>query len=175
MTNKTREKIKEDTEFQSIVKEFVENDTVLQMKNFIQHCDTDCFEHCYMASYYCYKICKKFKLDYKSAARAAMVHDLFLYDWRAKNDRAGLHAFTHGKYAYENASKLFDLNEKEKDIIVKHMWPVTIRPPKYKEGFVLTFVDKYCALEETAQYLSKKKVFKYAYILIGGLLLKFSK
>ncbi len=49
-----------------------------------------------------------------------MLHDLFLYDWRKKqDDRKGLHAFTHPKTAYKNASKLFALNEKEKDIILK--------------------------------------------------------
>lgn len=172
MTTKIKEKAEKDTEFQNIVKELIENETVLEMKNYMQHCDTDCFEHCYTASYYSYRLCKKLKLDYKSAARAAMLHDLFLYDWRVKNDRTGLHAFTHPQTACDNAERLFELNEKEKDIIKKHMWPVTVVPPKYKEGYVLTLVDKYCAIEETADYLSKKNVFKYAYVLFSGILLK---
>lgn len=172
MTTKIKEKAESDSEFQSIIKELIENETVLEMKNYMQHCDTDCFEHCYTASYYSYQVCKKFKLDYKSAARAAMLHDLFLYDWRLKNDRTGLHAFTHPQTACDNAERLFELNEKEKDIIKKHMWPVTVIPPKYSEGYVLTLVDKYCALEETARYLAKKKVFKYAYVLFSGILLK---
>ena len=76
------------------------------------------FDHCYTAAYYCYKICKKYHLDYKSATRAAMLHDLFLYDWRERQpDRKGLHAFTHGKTACENARKLFDLNEKKKILL----------------------------------------------------------
>ena len=95
-----------------------------------------------------------------------MLHDLFLYNWREKGDRTGLHAFTHPKTACVNACKLFELNEKEKDIIVKHMWPLTVIPPKYKEGFILTLVDKYCTLEETAKYYSKKKVFKYASVIL---------
>ena len=172
MNTKINENAENDEEFQSIIKELIENETVLKMKKYIQHCDTDCFEHCYSASYYSYKLCKKFNLDYKSAARAAMLHDLFLYDWRVKNDREGLHAFTHPQTACENAEKLFKLNEKEKDIIKKHMWPVTVVPPKYKEGYILTLVDKYCALEETAKYMSKKKALKYAYVLLGGILFK---
>ena len=41
-------------------------------------------------------------LDYVSVARAGMLHDLFLYDWRKReNGRKGLHAFTHPKSAYE--------------------------------------------------------------------------
>ena len=70
-----------------------ENKTVQKMKNFRQHYETTCFDHCYTVSYYCYLICKKYKLDYISAARAGMLHDLFLYDWRIRQpDRKGLHA-----------------------------------------------------------------------------------
>ena len=51
-----------DNEFQEIINTLITNETVQQMKNFRQHYDTTCFEHCYMASYYCYLICKKYKL-----------------------------------------------------------------------------------------------------------------
>ena len=164
-------------EFQDIINELITNQTVLQMKNFRQHYETSCFEHCYMASYYCYKICKKLNLDYISCTRAAMLHDLFLYDWRVKQpDRKGLHAFTHGKTSCENACKLFDLNEKEKDIILKHMWPVTPIPPKSIEGFILTFVDKYCALSESFEIIKTrlfmKKIFRYAYLLLSLFIIK---
>ncbi|MCF0124312.1 MAG: HD family phosphohydrolase [Clostridia bacterium] len=120
---------------------------------------------------YCYLICKKLKLDYVSATRAAMLHDLFLYDWRKRQDgRKGLHAFTHGKTACENACKLFDLNEKEKDIITKHMWPVTIKLPKSPEAFILTLVDKYCAICETNEVyqnrILSKKITRYTYIML---------
>ena len=164
--------INNNKEFIEIIQPLIDNETVQEMKKYRQHYETTTYDHCLEVSYYCYKICKKFKLDYVSAAKAAMVHDLFLYDWRVKNDREGLHAFTHPQTACENAEKLFKLNEKEKDIIKKHMWPVTVVPPKYKEGYILTLVDKYCALEETAKYMSKKKALKYAYVLLGGILFK---
>ena len=167
-----------DEEFQMIIKELINNKTVQQMKNYKQHYETTCFDHCYMAAYYCYLICKKYHLDYKSATRAAMLHDLFLYDWRIRQpNRKGFHAFTHGKKACENACKLFDLNEKEKDIIIKHMWPVTIEFPKSIEGFVLTLVDKYCAISESFEVfqsrLLTKQSFRYAYVLLSLLIIKF--
>ena len=167
-----------DKEFQEIIKPLITNETVLQMKNFRQHYETTCFEHCYTAAYYCYLICKKYNLDYKSATRAAMLHDLFLYDWRKRQpDRKGLHAFTHGKTACENACKLFDLNEKEKDMIIKHMWPVTVEFPKSLEGFILTFVDKQCAMSETFEVLKSrlfmKKAFRYAYVFLSLVIIKF--
>lgn len=164
-------------EFQSLIKEFLSNATVQEMKKYRQHCNTSCFEHCYIAAYYCYSICKKYKLDYISATRAAMLHDLFLYDWRVKQpNRKGFHAFTHGKTACNNACKLFNLNDKEKDIIIKHMWPVTIAFPKSIEGFILTFVDKYCALSESFDVIQskifRKRASRYAYTLLSLLIIK---
>ena len=38
--------------------------------------------------------------------------------------------------------------DKEKDMIIKHMWPVTLAVPKYKETFIITLVDKYFAVAE---------------------------
>ena len=175
--DKLLQKIYADNYFISIISDIIENNTVKQMNDFKQHYETTCFEHCLVASYYCYLLCKKFNLDYISCSRAAMVHDLFLYDWRKRqNGRKGLHAFTHPQTAYDNASKLFDLNEKEKDIIVKHMWPVTLALPKYKESYILTLVDKYCALNESYQEIfnrfCQKKVFRYAYVFLCLLFIK---
>ncbi len=165
-------------EFLNIIKDIISNETVQEMKNFRQHYETTCFDHCYMVSYYCYLICKKYKLDYISATKAAMLHDLFLYDWRIRQpDRKGLHAFTHGKLACENASKLFDLTQKEKDMIITHMWPVTMKFPTSIEGLILTFVDKYCATSETFEVLKSrmfmKKTFRYAYVFLSLLIIRF--
>ena len=164
-------------EFENIISDITSNETVQKMKNFRQHYETSCFDHCYMVAYYCYIVCKKFNLDYKSATRAAMLHDLFLYDWRVRQpDRKGLHAFTHGKTACKNACELFDLNEKEKDMIIKHMWPVTVAFPKSLEGFILTFVDKYCATSESVDILRskmfRKKAFRYAYLFLSLIIIR---
>ena len=102
---------------------------------------------------------------------------LIIAIWRIRQpDRKGLHAFTHGKQACKNACKIFDLNEKEKDIIIKHMWPVTIEFPKSIEGFVLTFVDKYCAMAESFEVfrsrLFRKQAFRYAYVFLSLLIIR---
>ena len=169
---------KYDEEFLNIIDEIINNETVQEMKKYRQHYETSCFDHSLAVSYYCFLICKKYNLDYKSATRASMLHDLFLYDWRVRQPgRKGLHAFTHGKIACENACKLFDLNDKEKDMIINHMWPVTLAFPKSVEGLILTFVDKYCAMSETFEVLKSrmfmKKVFKYAYAFLSLLIIRF--
>jgi uncharacterized protein len=147
-------------EYYSIVKDIMENETVQQMKLYRQHYDTNTYEHCFHVSYLNYKICKALHLDYKSAARAGMIHDLFLYDWRRSRKELnleGYHAFIHPKIAYKNASAIFDLNKKEKDIILKHMWPLTFfHFPKYPESFIITISDKYSALYESFSYYKKK-------------------
>ncbi len=170
--------INDNIEFYSIIRDLINNDTVQEMKNYRQHYDTSTFEHCFFVSYISYKICKKLNLDYVSTARAAMLHDLFLYDWRNSSKKLnldGLHAFVHPKIALENASKIFDLNDKEKDIIVKHMWPVTLPFPKYKETFIVTCVDKYSAIMESFKHYNsffrKHRVYRYAYIFLCLLVL----
>lgn len=162
----------ETAEFDSIIKDLVENETVQKMKNYRQHYNTSCFEHCRNVAYYSYLICKKYNLDYVSVARAGMLHDLFLYDWRIKeNGRKGFHGFRHPRIALNNASKLFELNDKEQDIILKHMWPITVVFPKYKESYIITLVDKYCAIQESINaYKSKRKLqvaYRYAYVFLS--------
>lgn len=158
-------------EFNMIIYNLANHPTVQKMKLYRQHYDTNCFDHCYNVAFYSYLICKKLNLDYISVSRAGMLHDLFLYDWRKKQpEHKRFHGFRHPRIALNNASKLFDLNEKEKDIILKHMWPITIIPPKYIEGYIITLTDKYCALEESYNhyfnYFKKRKLFRYAYIFL---------
>ena len=95
---------------------------------------------------------------------------------KSKNGIKGFHAFTHGKTACKNACELFDLNEKEKDMIIKHMWPVTVAFPNSFEGFILTLIDKYCAFSECfhviANKLLMKKAFRHAYLLLSLLIIR---
>ena len=118
----------------------------------------------------------KLNLDYKSVARAGMLHDFYLYDWRIKSSWHRWHAFKHGRFASINACKLFDLSNKEIDMIKKHMWPVTPIPPKSIEGFILTFADKYSASIESLDYyrkmLSKNQNYMYAKALLWMFLFK---
>ncbi len=140
---------REDKEFQEIIKDLVANPEVQKMKNFRVHGYTTCYFHCYSVAYYCYLACKKRGLDYKSAARGGMLHDLYLYDWRVKNSHLRPHAFTHPFTAYQNAKKQFKLNWMEKELILTHMWPVTFFTiPLCYEGIILTFIDKKCAFYE---------------------------
>ncbi len=140
-----------DREFDHCLIDIINHESVQKMKYYMQHGEISCLRHCLFVSYLSYRICKKMKLDYRSAARGALLHDLFLYDWHLTKPQEGLHAFVHPTIALRNALALFDLNDREKDIIFNHMWPVTFRLPRYRETFVVLLVDKYCAVMECAE------------------------
>lgn len=149
-----------DSEYKNCILELINNSNVRSMEKFIQHSDLSCLEHSINVSYNSYLICKFLKLDYKAAARGGMLHDMFLYDWHISDSNRGLHGFTHPSTALKNANKYFKLNDMEKDIIQKHMWPLTLRLPKYKEAFIVSFVDKYCAFMEVVSDNSKNKIYR---------------
>lgn len=159
-----RERMEQNQEFYDCIRDIVYHPIVLKMKKYYQHCETDCYQHCLSVAYYNYRICKALNLDYRSAARGGMVHDLFLYDWRDHTERTGdhLHALTHPRAAYLMAKKYFSVNPIEKEVILKHMWPLTIVPPRHWETYVICLTDKYCGSLEIAEYYSGRLV-KYAY------------
>ena len=138
--------------FLEIINDILTNKSIQNLKLYKHHYAYTRLEHCLSVSYYTYVICKFLHLDYKSAARAALLHDLFFYDCEDKISRPKNHIKNHPKIALENANKLFNLNKKEQDIILKHMWPLTFSPPKYLESFIVTIVDKYCAFKEWSMY-----------------------
>ncbi len=126
------------------------------MKNFTQHGNTTVFEHCVSVAKFSLLMAQylekmfKLKFDKDSLVRAALLHDYFLYDWHDKTVPGhNIHGFTHPRTAMLNADRDFGLNEVEKDIISKHMFPLTIMPPRYRESVLVTLADKWCALCET--------------------------
>lgn len=145
-------------EFKEIIKDIAHNPNVTALKERIQHKSKSRYYHCLCVSYYTYYLCKKLGLNYVSAARGAMLHDFYYYDWRDKKveGQKKLHAFRHPRIALNNAEELFELNNIEKDIIIKHMWPLTVILPSYKESYIVTLVDKYCATNEILKNFKQK-------------------
>ena len=144
------ESSKESREYFEFVKDLLDNEVVSEMKKFRHHYSTTCYQHCLNVSYYNYIVCKKLGLSAKAAARAGMLHDLFLYDWRDEPRKKGElpHGFTHPRIALENAKEHFELDKVEEDMIIKHMWPLTVKLPRYAESYVIVMIDKYAAMLE---------------------------
>ena len=85
----------------------------------------------------------------RELVRGALLHDYFLYDWHVKDKTHRLHGFFHPGTALANAQKEYVLSEREKNIILRHMWPLTPCPPACREAWIVTAADKYCSLRET--------------------------
>ncbi|OQY32407.1 MAG: hypothetical protein B6241_11260 [Spirochaetaceae bacterium 4572_59] len=125
----------------------------------INHHGNSILDHSMKVCRLAWRIAGKLNLDQRTVARGALLHDFFLYDWKeGSNSRRRfyelhkMHGFTHAREALKNAEANFTLNPKEKDIILKHMFPLNIRPPRYAESWVVTLSDKIVALSELGLY-----------------------
>ena len=138
--------------YYSCVSDIINNQQLQRLKNITHHVSTTRFQHCVNVSYYSYIVCRKFRLNARSAARAGLLHDLFFYDRKEYNSSKEKWQDSHSKHhslqAYSNASELTDITILEKDMIEKHMWPLTRPKPSYKETYIITIIDKYCAVLE---------------------------
>ena len=97
------------------------------------------------------------KVNQRALVRGALLHDYFLYDWHTPDPAHRLHGFRHAGTALRNADRDFELNDTERDMIKKHMFPLNPAPPRFKETAVLCLADKYCALRETVLQRKKAK------------------
>lgn len=128
-----------------------ENTRFDETKNFIQHGNTSVYTHVISVAKKSIEIAEKYnlKVDMDSMIRGALLHDYFLYDWHDGKRERWIHGFTHPMKAYKNAKSEINLNGLERDIIIKHMFPLTILPPRYLESWIVTYSDKYVSAVET--------------------------
>lgn len=144
------------------VSDLLEIDSVKQLEYCYQHLNTTRLQHCINVSYYTFLLCRKMNLDYVSAARAGLLHDLYFYDWKKQEQPCdGRHSCVHPRIALETAKEITEVNDIMADAIVHHMWPMSLKMPRFKEGWALQAIDKYCAMTEI--------------LLQSGRALKFSK
>lgn len=132
---------------------------ILESPNFqstrehIQHGTVTVNAHCINVAKHSLMLADKLKVRVKrrELIRGALLHDYFLYDWHDKDhiNPFKLHGFFHPGRALKNATRDFELTEREKDIIRKHMWPMTIIPPMCREAWIVTAADKWVSLLET--------------------------
>ena len=99
------------------------NDPALnQLYSTPQHRTSNTFRHVNLVTqqclYHCFK--KGLEVDFESLIVGAMLHDLFFYDWRKDKSKKRKHLWRHPQVAYENATKLYDINEKEINILCGH-------------------------------------------------------
>ncbi|MEG0021005.1 MAG: HDIG domain-containing protein, partial [Oscillospiraceae bacterium] len=136
-------------EFRDSIDSIINQPKVQEMSRISQHVNgISCLDHCLFVSYMSFAVCKKLGLDANAAARGALLHDLYLCNWDYTDIGHWKRLTIHPQMALENARE-FGLSNLEKDIISKHMWPITLfHIPVHRESAVVNLADKICATAE---------------------------
>lgn len=157
------------SEFMGSISDLYNSPEVQSLKEFEQHLEINRLQHITSVSYLSYLISKKLRLDWRTAARGGILHDLFYYDWRENDWSHRPHGYLHPGFALKNARDLCGpLDKKTENIIMRHMWPLTPLPPRYKEAFIVSMVDKYCAAKELYISLSKNYRARFIQLIESG-------
>lgn len=144
-------------EYFSIVKDILNSEEFKKRKFYHHHGTISVYDHSLRVSILAYKISKKFKnMDSESVAIGGLLHDFYFKDWQSYKEKRPFfkkHGFVHAKEALENSEIIFPslMNEKVKNIILRHMFPLNKIPPKYKESWLVSFADKLVSLETLLQ------------------------
>ena len=123
------------------------------------HGNTTIYEHCINVAYLSCKIAGKIRanVNYECLIRGALLHDYYLYDWHVPSKEHRLHGFRHPGIALKNAEQDYVLDEVEKNIILHHMFPLTIIPPITMEGWIVSIADKISAVMEIKRGIAYQK------------------
>lgn len=160
--------MKYDKIFLEYIDEIINNKEFLKRKKFMHHINESVYDHSMKVAYESYKFAKKHHLNVKNICIGAILHDFYFKPWQEDNTKKKfreLHGFVHARQSLYNARKYFPhlINPMVEDIILRHMFPLNIIPPKYKESWVVTMMDKKCSLNvlkhpsEYPKYLGIKK------------------
>ncbi|HIV87828.1 MAG TPA: HDIG domain-containing protein [Candidatus Pygmaiobacter gallistercoris] len=146
------------TAFLELVSPLLQETDVQKMRDFSQHAEgISCYDHSLFVSYLSFLMARRLGLDCRAAARGGLLHDLHLCHWENTDVGRARRLVLHPQLALQNAEK-FGLDDRERDIIVKHMWPLTRPLPRYRESFVVSLADKICATAEMLHLYRSSKV-----------------
>ena len=144
-----------DQDFLRIIDKVVKNKEFKKMKTFLHHRDS-VYDHSLEVAYYSYLKAKKLKkinkkISIENVVYSALLHDFYLIPWRENKQKLPwkMHGFTHGKIAMEHTKEVFPeiYNKRLANAIKWHMFPLTIVPPRYIEGWIVTICDKRASLD----------------------------
>lgn len=145
-----------DEDYFNIVGDLLAKKEVQALAKYTHHKHTDRLKHSVRVSYYSFKVAKKLGLASKDVAIAGLLHDLFYYD--TKTDKQENHLKEHPQIALVNALKIADLTIKEQDIILSHMFLISMKHiPKSRESLLVSLVDKAVSMQEVFMF---SKIFR---------------
>ena len=113
-----------------------------------------------------YRLSKVLKMDYESATRGALLHDYF-NDSDYRSTKGLKKGSMHPVIALNNARREFNLNNKEENIIVIHMFPMGNVKPNCKESWLVTVVDKIVAIYECGVFKFRERLALWLLFIIN--------
>ncbi len=152
--------------FQSITDDIVTHPLFVQLRACPHHGgENSLYAHSVDTAKCAYRLAKRFRMRedrVRAVTRAALLHDFFGYDWQSERHRrytshytgwkrlSHMHAFIHGAHAARRADRLFGLDQRQREAITSHMFPLAPWP-KNSEAWVLTLADKLVASREVSE------------------------
>lgn len=143
------------SELERTINNIAANSEYQKLKGFCHHGTVSRFDHCISVARLSWRIASLFGLNATEAVKGALLHDFYLYC--NQHSKPMEHVRQHPKDALAMAEKHFELTEREKDIILFHMWPIAERRPAYPESYIVNIADTLCAVRE---YMINLKVLR---------------
>lgn len=129
-------------EFDNAVRDLLEKPEVQNLRRYRHHQRTNRYEHTLRVARWSFRAARWLGLDERSAARGAVLHDLFFHDKTCRPEGyRGSALVHHPEEAAENARQLTELSPKEENIILSHMWPLSRHAPHSPEAVLVNLVD----------------------------------
>lgn len=140
-----------------------------QKRKLMKHHDESVWDHCIAVSFRAFRYSKKFKVNSRNCAIAGLMHDFYPHAWQYSKSLEKLdksysyyflpntkkpkmfkqHGFIHAREARDNFRKFYGnlSNSHIENAILRHMFPLNIKPPTCKEGWIITLADKIVSIK----------------------------
>jgi uncharacterized protein len=139
-----------EAEFLELIQSILGDSEFKKLTMYRQHFGTTRLMHSLNVSYLSWLMASRFGWDTSVAARAGLLHDFCLYDFKEKLPKGTFQAFHHPKIAARTSGERFKLHEKERQAILSHMFPLGPLPQS-KEAWLISLTDKLCAITEACR------------------------
>ena len=146
-----------------LVEDIVRSDRFLRAKTLGHHGKVSLADHSRRTAMYGRNICRSLEkrgipVSEKDVVRACLLHDIGMTDLEVFDKVSWKKAYLHPTRGAAIAREEYRAGRIQCDAIRKHMWPICIIPPLYKESWVVLAADKWCSFHEFLERVKKRNL-----------------